>query len=174
MQLPVAAVIHSGDGQGDALLNTVLTECQQQGWRVRGLVTEQGKDPQGLLPMQLRDFNTGELFVISQNLGRDSRGCSLDMGGLAEAGKVLRDALNEQPDLVFVNRFGYGEVQGRGLNQEFSQLISAGIPLLTLVSEKYLEGWQQFSAGLAQTLPLERAAIEQWLASIKPKSPANN
>lgn len=119
--------------------------------------------------MQLRDIYTDEIFVISQNLGRNSRGCSLDMGGLAEAGQVLRQALDQQPDLVFINRFGYGEVQGRGLKQEFSELISAGIPLLTLVSEKYLDGWQAFSAGLAHTLPLERAAIEQWLATIKPQ-----
>lgn len=169
MQLPVAAIVHSGEGEGDELLNAIMSECQAQGWRVRGLVTHQGKDPQGLLPMELRDLYSGERFVISQNLGRDSRGCNLDMGGLAEAGKVLRQALHEQPDLVFVNRFGYGETQGRGLSQEFSQLISAGIPVLTLVSEKYLGGWHGFSAGLAQTLPLERDAIEQWLAAIKPE-----
>ncbi len=169
MQLPAAAVVHSGDGEGDGLLTAILAECQQYGWRVRGLVTEQGRDPQGVLPMQLRDIYTDEIFVISQNLGRNSRGCSLDMGGLAEAGQVLRQALDQQPDLVFINRFGYGEVQGRGLKQEFSELISAGIPLLTLVSEKYLDGWQVFSAGLAHTLPLERAAIEQWLATIKPQ-----
>lgn len=168
MQLPAAAIVHHGGGQGDALLKSILAECLQQGWRVRGLVTEQGKDPQGILPMQLRDLHTAEVFVISQCLGRDSRGCSLDMGGLAEAGKVLRKALEEQPDLVFVNRFGYGEAQGRGLSQEFTQLISAGIPVLTLVSERYLDDWHEFSAGLAQTLPLERKAIEQWLATIKP------
>ena len=169
MQLSAAAIVHYGDGEGDNLLATLLAECQQQGWRVRGLVTEQGKDPQGVLPMQLRDFYTDEVFVISQNLGRNSRGCTLDMGGLAEAGKVLRRALEEQPDLVFINRFGYGEAQGRGFNQEFSQLISAEIPVLTLVSEKYLEGWHTFSAGMAQTLPLERDAIEQWLATIRPE-----
>lgn len=168
MQLPVAAIVHSGDGDGDALLGAILAECQQQGWRVRGLETLQGKDPNGVLPMTLRDLNTGETFVISQYLGRDSRGCSLDMGGLADAGKVLRQALHEQPDLVFINRFGYGEAQGRGLSQEFSQLISAGIPVLTLVSDKYLEDWHAFSADLAQTLPLERKAIEQWLLNIQP------
>lgn len=168
MQLPVAAVIHSGAGEGDELLAQILVDQQQQGWRVRGLVTQQGKDPQGILPMQLRDLHTDETFIISQSLGRDSRGCSLDMGGLAEAGQVLRRALSEQPDLVFINRFGYGESQGRGFCEEFAQLISAGIPVLTLVSEKYLAGWQQFSAGLAQTLPLERSAIQQWLAHIAP------
>lgn len=169
MQVPAAAIVHTGDGEGDDLLAELLAECQQQGWRVRGLVTQQGKDPHGVLPMMLRDLDTGETFVISQYLGRDSRGCNLDMGGLADAGKVLRHALNQQPDLVFVNRFGYGETQGRGLSHEFAQLISAGIPLLTLVSEKYLEGWQAFSADLAQTLPLQRKAIEDWLLSIKPE-----
>lgn len=169
MHLPVAAVAHCGNGEGDALLADILARCQQQGWHVRGLVTEQGKDPNGLLPMQLRDFYSNEVFVISQNLGSDSRGCTLDMGGLAEAGRVLRQALDEQPDLVFINRFGYGETQGRGLSHEFAELISAGIPVLTLVNEKYLDGWHAFSAGLAQTLPLELEAIELWLASIKPK-----
>lgn len=168
MHVPAAAVIHSGAGEGDALLEAILTECQQQGWRVRGLVTQQGKDPQGILPMQLRDLNTGKIFSISQELGRNAQGCTLDMGGLVEAGQVLRNALNEQPDLVFINRFGYGEARGRGLSQEFTQLISAGIPVLTLVSEKYLENWQAFSAGLAQTLPLERAAIIRWLTRIEP------
>ena len=169
MQVPAAAIVHSGDGEGDDLLAELLAECQKHGWRVRGLVTQQGKDPHGVLPMTLRDLDTGETFVISQYLGRNSRGCNLDMGGLADAGKVLRQALNQQPDLVFVNRFGYGETQGRGLSHEFAQLISAGIPLLTLVSEKYLEGWHEFSAGLAQTLPLQREAIEHWLLSIKPE-----
>lgn len=168
MQLSIAAIVHCGEGQGDDLLGAILDECIQQGWRVRGLVTQQGKDPQGLLPMQLRDIHTGEVFTISQCLGRDSRGCNLDMGRLAEAGKSLRNALNEQPDLVVLNRFGYSETQGRGFSQELSQLISAEIPVLTLVSEKYLEGWQVFSAGLAQTLPLERTSIEQWLTRIKP------
>lgn len=167
MQLAVAAIVHGGDGEGDGLLADILTQCQRQGWRVRGLQTELGKDPQGVLPMRLRDLYTGQTFDISQSLGRDSRGCSLDMGALAEAGQVLRRALDEQPDLVFVNRFGYGESQGRGLSQEFSQLISAQIPVLTLVSEKYVDFWHEFSAGLGQTLPLERSAIEHWLTTVK-------
>lgn len=170
MQIPAAAIVHSGDGEGDDLLAELLAGCQQQGWRVRGLTTQQGKDPHGGLPMTLRDLDTGETFVISQYLGRNSRGCNLDMGGLAEAGNVLRQALTEQPDLVFINRFGYSEAQGRGLSLEFAQLISSGIPVLTLVSEKYLGSWQSFSAGMAQTLPLERKAIEYWLATIEPKT----
>lgn len=169
MQLPVAAIVHQGEGEGDALLANILLRHQQQGWRIRGLTTWQGKDPQGVQPMVLQDLQTNELFVISQELGRESSGCTLDVGALTEAGHVLRRALTEQPDLVFINRFGHGETQGRGLLAEFSQLISAGIPVLTLVSEKYLDGWQAFSAGLARTLPLERLAIEQWLASIRPE-----
>lgn len=173
MALPAAAVVHNGNGEGDALLGEILAQCQQQGWQLRGLVTEQGKDLTSKKPMALRDLHSGEIFVISQYLGRDSRGCSLDMGGLGAAGEVLRRVLVEAnagnvPDLVFINRFGHGETQGRGLSQEFAELISAGIPVLTLVSEKYLDGWLQFAAGMAETLPLQRTAIEQWLRSVAP------
>lgn len=175
MALPAAAVIHSGDGEGDDLVNNILAQCQQQGWQVKGLVTEQGKDIITHKPMSVRDIDTGEIFVISQYLGRDSRGCSLDLGGLAEAGKVLRNIVAEieqgqRPDLVFINRFGHGEIQGRGFNQEFADLIAAGIPVLTLVAEKYLDGWQQFAEGMAETLPLERTAIKKWLTSVAPNA----
>ena len=47
MQVPAAAIVHSGDGEGDDLLAELLAGCQQQGWRVRGLTTQQGKDPHG-------------------------------------------------------------------------------------------------------------------------------
>ena len=30
MHVPAAAVIHSGAGEGDALLKAILTECQQR------------------------------------------------------------------------------------------------------------------------------------------------
>lgn|SRR5690554_20670 len=173
MALPAAAVVHNGDGEGDDLLSSILAQCQQQGWQVKGLITEQGKDIINHKPMSVRDIDTGEIYVISQYLGRDSRGCSLDLGSLAEAGTVLRKIIAEaeqgqRPDLVFINRFGHGEIQGRGFNQEFADIIAAGIPVLTLVAEKYLEGWRQFAEGMAATLPLERHAIEQWLASHAP------
>src|SRR5690554_6344646 len=175
MALPAAAVLHNGNGEGDILLNDILVQCQQQGWQLKGLATEQGKDFASKKPMSLRDIHSGEVFVISQYLGRDSRGCSLDLGGLSAAGEVLRKIVVEgqaanSPDLVFINRFGHGESQGRGLSEEFAALIGAGIPMLTLVSKKYLDSWLTFSDGMAETLPLERYAIEQWLSSVAPKA----
>lgn len=166
MQLPAAAIVYFNDDEADALLANLLKEYKQKGWRVRGLVTHQGKDPYGALPMQLRDIHTQEVYLISQELGGNSSGCTLDMAALTEAGKVLRKALEEQPDLVFINRFGQGEAQGRGLSQELIQLISAGIPVLTLVNEKYLADWQNFSDKMATTLPLDVVAIEKWLAEV--------
>ncbi|WP_157980694.1 DUF2478 domain-containing protein [Aliidiomarina taiwanensis] len=172
MVLPAAAVLHKGDGEGDALLASIIQQYQQQGWCIQGLLTEQGKDMTSKKPMALRDIQSGEVFVISQYRGRDARGCSLDLGGLSEAGKVLRNVLNDAengsvPDLVFINRFGHGETQGKGLSSEFAELISAGIPVLTLVSEKYLDAWQTFAGELAEILPLEREVIEGWLHDIQ-------
>lgn len=172
MALSAAAVLHKGDGEGDALLVDIIKKHQQQGWEISGLITEQGKDITSKKPMALRDLQTGEVFIISQYRGRDARGCSLDLGGLAEAGKVLRKMIvnaenGNRPDLVFINRFGHGETQGKGLSSEFAALISAGVPVLTLVSEKYLEAWLKFAGDMAEILPLERHAIETWLVNMQ-------
>lgn len=171
MTLTTAAVIHSGNGEGDSLLNEILLEHQQKDWNIRGLVTEQGKDVANNKAMSVRDIHSGKIYVISQKLGRESRGCSLDFSSLADAGEVLRNVITgieqgKRPDLVFINRFGHGESNGKGLCDEFADLISAAVPVLTLVSEKYLKNWLNFSGGLAENLPLDRSAIIDWLERV--------
>jgi len=152
--MPFAAVLHAGGGEGDALLLELARTLKRQGWRVRGLVSVRGKDPGGRLPMQIADLRDGRIFDISQALGPGSHACSLDPGGLAQASTVLREALSERPDLVLTNRFGVQEASGRGFAQEMLALMSEGIPLLTLVSPQYQADWQRFTGPLASRLQL--------------------
>lgn len=168
MNVSVAAICHQGNSEGDALVNEILRQYQQQGWQIKGLVTEQGKDLKANKAMSVRDLDTGDVYIISQTLGPDARGCRLDLGRLAEAGQVLRKVVQQaeqgqQPNFVFINRYGHGESQGKGFQQEFADIIAAGIPLLTLVAEKYLTHWQEFTGGIGDILPLEREAIMAWL-----------
>lgn len=167
MVLPLAAVVHAGNGEGDETIRQIINYCRSRNWRVRGLVTERGKDPQGKLPMLLRDIYTQQIFTISQCLGAESTSCVLDLSGLAQASDVLRRAIREKPDLVIINRFGSAEAEGLGFAQEFGQLISEGIPVMTLISERYLSAWLLFAQDLAYTLPLDFYAIKQWLDQLK-------
>jgi len=111
---PFAAVLHAGNSEGDALIRQFCGQLQASGWKMRGLLPLRGKDPQGRLPMLISDIRDGRSFAISQALGPGSHACSLDPGALAQAGSVLREALDERPDLVIVNRFGAVEAAGRG------------------------------------------------------------
>ncbi|MFT0213631.1 DUF2478 domain-containing protein [Pseudomonas sp. F1_0610] len=167
MVLPLAAVVHAGNGEGDETIQQVIKYCRSKNWRVRGLVTERGKDPLGKLPMLLRDIYTQQIFRISQCLGSESTSCVLDLGGLAQASEVLRRAVREKPDLVIINRFGSAEAEGEGFSQEFGQLISDGIPVLTLINERYLSAWLHFAQDLAYTLPLDFHAIKHWVDKLK-------
>jgi len=161
-----AAVLHAGRNEGDEVLWRFCRHLQLAGWRVRGLLTSRGKDPQGRLPMLIRDVHAGDSFAISQSLGPGSQACSLDPGGLAQASTVLRRSLAESPDLVLVNRFGALEATGRGFAPEMLALMSEGIPLLTLVSPQYLADWQRFTGTQDAVLPCEHEALLAWAEAL--------
>lgn len=161
-----AAIVHSDDRKGDSLLQELIRQRMAQGWKIRGLITARGKDPNGQLPMQIADLYRGQTYDISQSLGSGSLSCSLDHSGLATASAVLRDALAEKPDLVVVNRFGPAEAAGRGFHEEMLALMSAAIPLLTLTRAEYAEDWHRFTGDFACILPLENNAIDQWLDAL--------
>lgn len=168
--LPAVALLHDRSCDTDALLLEVARDLQARGLRVRGLcMTYPDADrceAQGCASsMVLVDLSTGDEYLVSQPLGRDSKACRGDPQGFARASQVLRRALDEQPDLVVCNRFGETEAAGRGFSSELLELLAAGVPLLTAVNPRYKEGWQRFTGG-APVLPARREAIDAWLGSI--------
>lgn len=172
----LAALHDDRSGNADALLAELARRLQAQGRRVRGLLmvgTGLG-DPANLTDlaaaaasaceaeMVLQDLHTGERYLVSQPLGRLSDGCRGDPQGFARASVALRRALQEAPELVLVNRFGGLEAEGGGFAQEVLDLVCAGVPVLTQVSDRRLQAWQRFSGG-APVLPAEPQALQAWL-----------
>ena len=106
-------------------------------------------------------------FSIFQNLGSGSSGCKLDGGRLAAAGAVVRDAVQAQADLVFINKFGHAEIENRGLLAEYLAAAAAGIPVLTTLPCAYLNDWRNFCGGEGVELAADADAITAWaLAAI--------
>lgn len=164
----LAALICPDDGsQGDtadALLAQQCRQLQDQGWRLAGLLQQRRPATADRAPyMQLVDVQTGQVFVISQPLGRLAQGCCLDPGGVAQASAVLRQALVNPPDLAVVNRFGALEAAGRGFAQELAALVEHDIPVLTVVASKYRAAWRAFTGGQGQELPVCPQALRDWL-----------
>ncbi|MBP7523030.1 MAG: DUF2478 domain-containing protein [Leptothrix sp. (in: Bacteria)] len=166
--LPAVALLHDRSCDTDALLLEVARDLQARGLRVRGLCMtypDRGSAEGCAGSMVLVDLSTGDEYLVSQPLGRDSKACRGDPQGFARASQVLRRALDEQPDLVVCNRFGEMEAAGRGFSNELLELLAAGHPLLTAVAPQYQDAWQRFTGGAA-VLPARREAIDAWLASI--------
>lgn len=166
--LPTAALLDDGSVDTDALMARLVREWSAAGVRVRGLTMEwdRGEDSCAS-PMELVDVHTADRYLVSQSLGREAQGCRADPQGFARAGDVLRRALSEAPDLVVCNRFGGLEAEGEGLRAELLDLMSAGVPLLTIVSGRYRAAWDEFTGG-APVLPATAEAARAWWAAVRP------
>lgn len=159
----VAAILHDGQQDVDAMLAEFARTQRDAGRRVRGLTMRSRCGDDGCqAAMVLIDLHRGDEYLVSQPLGSGSVACSADPQGFARASRVLRDALAERPDLVICNRFGGLEATGGGFASELLALLAEGIPVLTVVAARYADAWQRF-VGQAPMLTCEPAAWAAWL-----------
>jgi uncharacterized protein DUF2478 len=161
----VAAIVDTEHGGVDDLLAQFAFGLQKEGWRVRGLV-QQSRDGTKDTTVLL-DLSAGTSFPLFQDLGPGSHACRVDPGGVAAASVVLRRALDEGADLVIANRFGALESTGSGLAGDMLAVMSARMPLLTVVSELYLAEWRRFSGDLGLDLPPRLEALQAWFSSVR-------
>ncbi len=163
--MELAALRHDGATDIDALLSDTVGRLRAEGWRVRGLLMHWPDGAAACGAMELLDIERGEAYRVSQDLGPMARGCRADPQGFARAATVLHRALRESPapDLVVINRFGSQEAEGGGLRAELLDLLSAGVPVLTAVSDKHRAAWESFSGGIGRLTP---EALSDWLAGL--------
>lgn len=165
----VAAIVSAVNGSANGLLTDFARTLRASGWRVKGLVQDSTFDVgTHQRQMALVDLDDGRRFSISQNLGPGSRSCCIDPGGVSAASAALRRALTEGADLVIANRFGELEAGGSGLASEMLALMADGIPLLTVVGNRYLENWRRFTGNAADELPAHVEALANWFGNLYP------
>lgn len=171
-RLAVAAIVYAKHGSANNLLADFARDLRRRGWRVRGVIQDQLPPETGVKWRKvLVDLDDDQRFPISQRLGPGSVSCSIDPGGVAAASVALRRCLTEDTDLVVANRFGELEAGGGGLSSEMLAVMEQRIPLLTVVSEKYLEQWRRFTGGTATELPGQLEALEAWFTSLNLSAP---
>lgn len=161
---PIAAIVASARGAADTALRDFVADLRRRGVRVRGLLQESRPD-EGGCQHHLVDIESGQRYPISQQLGSQSNACTLDTAALAEATSVLRRIAVEGADLAVFNRYAKLECDGEGFAAEMLQVMSNGIPVLTVTSPAYLESWRHFTGGIARELPPDPAALNDWFAA---------
>lgn len=161
----VAAVVFPRGGNVDAIFREVAERLQAFNVPVAGLLQEDvpGADPDCCPPMLVRDLAAGRHFTISEERGREARGCRLDWDALTRMAEQTNAALRSGARLLLVNRFGKAEAAGRGLRNSIELAIEAGIPVLVGVRDEYVGDWSNFHGGLAVDLPAECEAVLAWI-----------
>lgn len=165
---PMLAAVHYTRGYDvSAVLMDVIVRLREEGALIGGLLQQ----PESLgsakcLMLDLVDLRSGDRARITQNRGKESRGCKLDEEGLISLSHCIDTAIGDRVDLVVISRFGRTEAAGHGLLACFSDVVCAGIPLLTAVREPYVDRWREFHGGVAVDLPPSCDAVLDWLRPI--------
>lgn len=175
LDLPVLAAIRAtGHTPVDTILSETATALRSCGVNVRGLLQEEFGGSDDVKPAtQLRDVADGTLIQISQDLGRNARGCRLDPGALAEAARRLETIVEGGADLLILNRFGRSESEGTGLRPIIEAAILAGIPVLIAVRDEYAPAWDAFHAGMGAWLPADTKMVLDWYWATVAPPPAD-
>lgn len=81
---------------------------------------------------------------------------------LPELAARLAQALDRQPDIVVLNRFGRAECEGKGLLGALAEALDRDIPVLIATPVGLYDRWTSVSCGLAVTLSPQAASLEAW------------
>jgi hypothetical protein len=146
----LAAVIYESGFQINDFLTRAANLLRADNIRLGGALQENAPGPTGrCAAMTLIDLASQSRFRISQDLGSQAEGCRLDARGLTEIGALLDQTLDDDVELLILNRFGKAEAEGGGLRTAFARAIEASIPIVTAVRSPYTEAWSKFHGGLA-------------------------
>lgn len=161
----IACTMSPGRGSTDLVMQEAVSLLEAQGLRLAGTVqtnTERAGDPR--CDMDVRVLPDGAVFRISQDLGRDSRGCRLDPEGLEGAVAAVSAAMAAgRPDLLVINKFGKHECLGRGFRPVIAEAVAEGVPVLVGVNAMNLPELQAFVGDDLTVLPPDPQAVLRWM-----------
>lgn len=153
-----------GPGTVDALLTRLADRLEARGIRLAGTVQSNSEPAAGVAcDMDVRVFGGGPVIRINQTLGAGSRGCRLDLSALERAVGEVTARMEDDIDLVIVNKFGKHEAEGRGFRPLIADALSRELPVLTAVNHLNTSAFEDFAGDLAEELPADLAALEAWV-----------
>ena len=112
--LATAAVSTRCGAEADNIVDDVVLSLQQRGVRVVGLRQRLSDNGSSRCGVELESISTGKLHRMTQSLGSGSISCNIDAEAIEQLALLLRNELNDDVDLVVINRFGKRESEGAG------------------------------------------------------------
>ena len=172
MATPIAALIYREEGDDELrTLWQAVRQLRDRGVSIKGLLNK--TDAQG---GKMRDrvcsLTDSREYAIMYDGGCTEDTCKLDPRGLAASSEVIREALQSPPDILVFNKFGHAESEGSGLIDEYAQAVAAGIPVISLLQDKYLPQWREFTDGMGTELENGLQGVLDWALAQKGRQDA--
>lgn len=159
-------IVHDRGDNAEDVLAAVVEGLLAEGVKVGGLYQHTTRYPSGRARMDVVDIARQYRHEISQDLGAGSSACCLNPAALVEASAVLRRDIAAGVDLLVVNKFAGMEVDGEGMAPDAFEALSAGIPVLTCLSQRYRDKFEAVSGGLGTFLPPNEEAVRAWARGV--------
>ena len=167
-RLSLGVVAYPEGGDIEDLLARFALSLRGQGVAVGGLLQRSSREVNGRPRMEMIDIASGEIILISQNLGGKSSACCVDLTGVADASTYLRRAIAARPDLLIINKFSGLEAKGGGLRAEFLDALASGLPVLTGLSDRNRAAFEEMAQGAGEYLAATDQALHDWWAGTLP------
>jgi hypothetical protein len=159
----MAYMMAPGRGDVDQILSRLAGRLASRGIRCCGTVQINTERPDsGPCDMDVKVLPDGPVLRISQDLGKDARGCRLDPRALETAVGLVSASFAQQPDLLIVNKFGKHEAEGRGFRSVIAEAMLLGIPVIVGLNGLNKAAFEEFAGGLAVALPPNENSIFEW------------
>lgn len=166
--MPIAFIMTPGRGDTDRLLQAVAETLLDQGVRPCGVVQINSDCADGgACDMDVQVLPDGPVLRISQSLGPGARGCRLNPDALEQAVGQVEARLQAGADVLLINKFGKHEASGRGFRSAIAEALALDIPVLVGLNALNAAAFEDFTAGLAEQIPAQEAAVLAWLATAK-------
>ena len=167
---PLAAIVFEESEKANRILADFAADRARAGTRIGGIIQISANMTECQETHAL-DLETGRRLPLLQNLGVHSQSCRVDVTAIAEAASIITGAILREPELLFINRYGKLEAEGKGLFAEIGAAALSNIPTLVGVSIHHVAHWRAFTMDLAQELACSRAALDEWWHEIALATP---
>lgn len=155
----ITALVYASGTDPASVLRTLARDLSARGLVCAGFIQRDILRPnRSRCDMVLEDIRTGAAVAISEDRGPGARGCRLDESELTRAMVVCAESLRHDLDVLFINKFGKTEAEGRGFCPLIADALERNVPVVIAVSWANIDNWRRFSGDFSVEVPLGEAA----------------
>lgn len=161
--MKIAYTMTEGKGDLDQVLYRFAQEQLAKGVDVCGVVqVNTDRDDCPLCDMDVQVLPDGPTIRISQDLGREAKGCRLDPESLEQSVAEVNKRLTSDVALLVLNKFGKHEANGRGFRDTIAQAMALDVPVVCGVNGLNREAFEAFCGGIAEFVAPTPEALADW------------